>query len=188
MLCLKCGYDLTASESDQCPECGQTFDRRLPSTYRSWRRWLQALIGLGLSIVIVAVEVGGFWLALNINYRDDRHVALATCLAVGVIAALLAAGFAAWNRSWWGRIPLLFVGALSGWAGLFLGSEMYYRVWQMMPHPPEEAYADTAPFGVLLGGWFPGGLFVAVAFVACLLVVTAMRKAAEQRFASRMES
>ena len=184
MLCLKCGYDLAATESDQCPECGRVFDRTRPSTYRTWRRGPQGLIGLGASIAIVAVAVAGFWIALKIDYGVDRHAAMATCIAVGVVAALLAAGLAAWNLSWWWRIPLLFVGALSGWVGLFLGSEMYFRVWQAMPDPPDEAFADTAPLGVLLGGWLPGGLFVGVAFVACLLVTTAMRGAAERRAAA----
>lgn len=181
MLCLTCGYDLAATESDRCPECGRVFDRTRPSTYRTWRRGPQGLIGLGFSIAIAAVAVAGFWFTLNLDYADDRHVAMAANLSVGVVAALLAAGLAAWNRSWWGRIPLLLVGALGGWVGLFLGSDMYYRVWQAMPDPPDEAFADTAPFGVLLGGWIPGGLFVAVSFVVCLIAVRAMRSAAERR-------
>ena len=188
MLCLKCGYDLAATESDRCPECGRVFDRTRPSTYRTWRRGPQGLLGLGCSIAIAAVAATGFWFTLNFDYADDRHAAMAANLSVGVVAALLAAGLAAWNRSWWGRIPLLFVGALSSWVGLFLGSEMYYRVWQAMPDPPDEAFADTAPLGVLLGGWLPGGLFVAVAFVACLLTVSAMRRTLEHRNSHRLRS
>lgn len=50
MRCLSCGYALEGLTEDQCPECGQSFDARDPSTYDSrppflfWRFWTPGIL------------------------------------------------------------------------------------------------------------------------------------------------
>ena len=60
---------------------------------------------------------------------------------------------------------LLFIGVIAFWAGLFIGSDAGYRAWQAIPDPPQEAYADTAPLGALIAGWFPGSIFCGIVFL-----------------------
>lgn len=101
-------------------------------------------------------------------YGDSHHAAFRSIFGIGAALGVIAAVSAARNRSWFGRIPLLLTGTLCVWAGLFLASEKYFRVWQASPNSPDEAYADTAPLGALLAGWIPGGLFVGAVFAAGL--------------------
>jgi hypothetical protein len=108
--------------------------------------------------------------------EHSRRAAFLTVLGIGLSCGVAAAGLAAWNRSWLGRIPLLMVGVLSVWLGLFLGSEKYFRVWQSMPDPSDEAYADTGPIGALLLGWLPGLIVVAASFAAFLVVAVILRR------------
>jgi hypothetical protein len=169
-LCLRCGHDLSNSGSGRCSECGRDFDPADPASFRSWRRGPQVALGFGGAVLIPLVAAGGLAAAWRIDFGTQRHAAFATLLAVGVAFALLAATAAAWNRSWWGRVPLLLAGTLCGWSGLFLASEKYFRVWQAMPDAPSEAFADTAPIGALLAGWIPAGLLVLFAFAVLLLV------------------
>ncbi|MFZ4575619.1 MAG: hypothetical protein ACOYN0_14585, partial [Phycisphaerales bacterium] len=88
----------------------------------------------------------------------------------GLIAAFSAALLAALIRSWPGWIPLLTVGAVCFWASLVLGSDRYYRIWQSIPNPPEEAYADSGVAGALVLGWLPSVIVELVLFGVCLLV------------------
>ena len=81
-------------------------------------------------------------------------------LAIATIASIVA------GLSRGVLVPVIFliVGVLSFWAGLFIGSEIGYQVWQGIPDPPPEAFADTFPMGALFAGWIPAGVYCAATF------------------------
>ena len=142
-----------------------------PTTFETRRRGLQAFLGVGLAFMIGIAAIIGFWAALMPDYGYSRHAAFLTVLGIGLLAGVATATLAASNRSWWGRVPLLLVGIICVWLGLFLGSEKSFRVWQSMPNPPDEAFADTGPIGALLLGWLPGSIVVGVVFGLSWLVL-----------------
>jgi hypothetical protein len=137
-------------------------------------------MGIGFAVLISVVAIAGFWGAMLSGYGGSRHTAFATILGIGLVCGVTAAVLAATNRSWLGRVPLLLVGVLCVWLGLFLGSDKYFRVWQSQPNPPDEAFVDTAPMGALLAGWLPGSIVVCVAFAISLLIVAMMRRGGQR--------
>lgn len=184
MYCLSCRYGLAGLSGGPCPECGRPFIATDPKTWSPHRHrsLFQGLIGLGFSILLFAVMIGLFSLLFNLNYGTDHFSAFYTLgLGGGVGLALVAAILAAVNRSWWGRVPILLVGILAVWVGLFLGSEKYFRVWQAAPNPPDEAFADTGPMGALFAGWIPGFFVVILLFLPCWLVIGLIRKRSDHR-------
>jgi hypothetical protein len=82
----------------------------------------------------------------------------------GCLIAAIASFFAARKSGCLLPCVLLALGTVAFWAGLFIGSDFGYRVWQSMPDPPDEAFSDSAPAGALLFGWFPGGVFCVLVF------------------------
>ena len=166
ILCLSCEYNLVATGSGRCPECGQQFDPGDPSTFATHRRRSQAIRGIVLAIGLGGAAYGLLRWSWDWPYGNSHSAAFLSILGIGATLGVIAALSAARNRSWLGRIPLLLMGTLCVWAGLFFASEKYYRVWQASPDPPNEAYADTGPLGALLGGWVPGGLLVGAVFGA----------------------
>lgn len=169
MNCLTCEYRLAGLDSDRCPECGRRFDPADSSTFDAHRRGPRALVGFGLAILVLGLAVLGLWLTVPLQGLQSRFVAFWLVFGVGLALGFAAAVLAGWNRSWLGRIPLLFVGTIAVWAGLALGHDKYYRVWQAMPNAPDEAYSDAGPSGTLIAGWIPGGILVVAMFVPALL-------------------
>jgi hypothetical protein len=184
MLCRSCDYDLAATGTGRCPECGRAFDPGNPSTFETRRRATQAILGVVLAIGLGFAAYGLLRWSWAWPYGDSHHAAFRSIAGVGATLGVIAAILAVRNRSWLGRIPLLLVGTLSAWAGLFFASEKYFRVWQASPDPPAEAFADTGPMGALLGGWIPGGVLVGAAFAAGLLVLAWHRRRASPRWRS----
>ncbi len=184
MFCRACQYELGGLEAGRCPECGRRFDPVDPKSFRRRRSGPVWLMGIGFACVVGLVAILGFWAALLPDYGGSRHAAFGVLLAIGLVGGVTAAVLGAMNRSWLGRVPLLFIGVLCVWLGLFLGSEKYFRVWQSMPDPPDEAFTDTAPLGALLAGWIPGAVLVGFVFAASLLVVGAWR-GRERRMSDR---
>ena len=183
MYCRSCRYGLAGLSMGPCPECGRPFS---PADPRTWsphrhRSLFQGLIGLGLSVVLFLGMGGLFWLLFGLNYGTDHFSAFIALSLGGVGLALVAAVLAAVNRSWWGRAPILLVGILAVWVGIFLGSEKYFRVWQSIPNPPDEAFADTGPMGALIAGWMPGILVVTILFLPCWLVMGLIRSRTDHR-------
>ena len=82
----------------------------------------------------------------------------------GLAGSFVLATTAAWSRGFLIPLILLPVSVLSFWSTIFLGSDMGYRAWQQIPNPPDEAYSDAAPAGLLILGWIPGGMFCALIF------------------------
>ena len=80
-----------------------------------------------------------------------------------IIATALSVGASRLNRLTL-RIILLALGGLVLWAGLFMAADSGYRLWQNIPHPPEEAFSDTGPIFFLLAGWLPSALFILAVF------------------------
>ncbi|MCP4835225.1 MAG: hypothetical protein GY895_10730 [Phycisphaera sp.] len=123
----------------------------------------------------LVIGILAMWTALSMDFGTDRFAALWTLFGVGFGVALLACILAAVNRSWLGRIPLLLVGILALWAGLLLGSDGYFRVWQAMPNPPDEAFSDSGPSFLLIVGWIPGTIGIIILFLPCLLAAEVIR-------------
>lgn len=184
MYCPSCQYDLSRIDSRRCPECGRPFNPADPTTFDARRRGSQAILGIGLALVIGSAVILGFWAAWKPNYGYSRHAAFLTMFGIGLFAAIATAILAGRNRSWLGRVPLLLVGILSVWLGLFLGSEKGFRVWQSMPNPPDEAFADTAPMGALLLGWLPGAVIVGAVFGLSRLVFGLYRRSGRPKIPS----
>lgn len=176
MHCLHCGYRLIGLEAGPCPECGRRFDPAVPSSFDSKRPWPQGLAGIGLAILVAGVAFVGFLLVVPLRGLESRFVAFWLVAGIGLTAGIAAAVLAGWNRSWLGRVPLLLVGTVVGWAGLFLGHDKYYRVWQAMPNPPDAAYSDAGPVGTMVAGWIPGGLLVIAVFIPSWLLFASRRK------------
>jgi uncharacterized membrane protein HdeD (DUF308 family) len=170
MYCRSCKYELPGLDKKRCPECGTPFDPADPRTFETRRRGPQAILGIGLALVIGVAVILAFRAALMPDYGYSRHAAFLAIFGIGLFGGVATAVLAARNRSWFGRIPLLLVGILSVWLGLFLGSDKGFRVWQSMPDPPDEAFADTAPIGALILGWLPGAIIVGAVFgISCLV-------------------
>jgi hypothetical protein len=176
--CLDCDFDLNATTTGRCPECGRAFDPASPRTFASRSRRGHALRGLLHAVVLAAVAFGFLRWSWEWPYADAHKAAFRTIFGIGAALGVVAALLAARNRSWFGRIPLLLVGTLCVWAGLFFASEKFFRVWQASPDPPDEAFADTGPLGALLAGWIPGGLLVLVVFAAGRLFFAWRRRVA----------
>lgn len=176
MHCLDCEYRLQGLDAVRCPECGRDFDPADASTFGARRRGPRALVGFGLAILVLGLTVLGLWLTVPLEGLQSRVFAFWLVFGVGLAMGFAAAVLAGWNRSWFGRVPLLFVGTIAVWAGLALGHDKYYRVWQAMPNAPDEAYADAGPSGTLIAGWIPGGILVVAMFVPSWLLFASRRK------------
>ncbi|MEC7716380.1 MAG: hypothetical protein VYC98_01125 [Planctomycetota bacterium] len=82
----------------------------------------------------------------------------------GLALSFVMATAAAWSRGFLIPLILLLISVLSFWITIFLGSDLGYRAWQQIPNPPDEAYSDAAPAGLLILGWIPGGMFCSLVF------------------------
>ena len=82
----------------------------------------------------------------------------------GLAISFVMATAAAWSRGFLIPLILLLISVLSFWITIFLGSDLGYRAWQQIPNPPDEAYSDAAPAGLLILGWIPGGMFCSLVF------------------------
>ena len=178
MFCRSCRYGLWGIPSGPCPECGRPFSPHDPRSYvqHSHPVLFQVLIGLGCSVLLVVVMAGLFWLVFGLNYGGSRFTALNSLAATGLLVSLVSGVLAAINRSWWGRVPIFLVGILGVWFGLFLGSEKYFRVWQTIPNPPDEAFSDSGPMVFLFAGWVPGVVVMGILFPPCWLVAALIRR------------
>ena len=180
MYCAACGYPLSTTVDGvdrRCTECGRPYDPDDRWTWETRRRPPRALVGIGATIVLAAAIVGWIALALRFDYGHDFTTAVWWFLTMGAILALTAVVLAVRNRSWWGRVPLLGAGVLAGWAGLAMGVDHGFRVWQSGPNPPDEAFVDGAQ-GVVafLTGWIPASIVVAVLFLGLLPVASGRRR------------
>ena len=82
----------------------------------------------------------------------------------GLTVAFITSTAAAWGRSFTLPLLLLPIGIIAFWGTAFLGSDLGFRAWQSIPNPPDEAYSDAAPAGLMILGWIPGGMFCFVVF------------------------
>ena len=183
MYCRSCRYGLSGLPAGPCPECGRPFSPHDPKSYvrHPWRALFQGLIGLGLAIPLFGALILLNWFIFAWDHGTDRHAAFLAHVWGGLGLAFVAVILAAINRSWLGRLPLLMVGILAVWVGLFMGSDKYFRVWQSDPNATQEAYADTGPMGALIAGWLPGGMVVFMLYLPCWLVVALIRRRTDLR-------
>jgi len=156
IFCRFCHYDLRSVLSESCPECGRTFDVTKPKTFSTMGKAPSFLLSLLVVFMLGIVAFFSLWsVAFTLSYGIDRYLAFwgifGTALAFGIVAGILAA----LKRFLLIRISSIVIGVLCIWAGLFLASDKFYRVWQAMPNASAEAYSDSAPAGVLVLGWIP---------------------------------
>ncbi len=97
---------------------------------------------------------------------------------IGVLLATAFSLYAGKARGWLLPLLCLMVGILSFWVTLFIGSEVGYQMWQKVPNPPDEAFADTFPMGALLIGWLPGCLYCGFLFGIMKSIVLLVSKRA----------
>ena len=70
----------------------------------------------------------------------------AGCVLAGVLSLIA-------TRCRWLSATLLLATAICiFWSSLLFGLEIGFRAWQAIPNPPEEAYSDSGPSIVLVGG------------------------------------
>lgn len=162
--CRSCFYDLRTVFSGSCPECGRSFDPADPKTFTTLGKAPSLFVGLLLVIGLAVIAFFSIGFAFNLNYVPERHLAFWVIFGIGLTPGITAGILAALNRFLLVRIAMMFVGIFSVWAGLFLASDKFYRVWQATPSASPEAYADTGPMGALLAGWIPGTVFVGIIY------------------------
>jgi hypothetical protein len=101
----------------------------------------------------------------------DHHTTFAVIYGAGLLLAIgLAAAAARPSRVW---IRVLGLAASIGllWFALLLATHMHYGVWQSMPDPPEEAFADGAKLvTALVAGWLPALPICGAAFLVSWLL------------------
>lgn len=180
MYCAGCGYQLSESVDAverRCSECGRPFDPSEPRTWEKRRHPPRLVLGLVSAFLLLVLGLGGVFLAMQPIYGHDYTRASMSIAGVGFLGALVAVLLAVRNRSWWGRIPLLGVGVLLGWAGIAMGVDHGFRVWQSAPNPPDEAFADGAKaMFAVLAGWLPSGVVVGIVFAVLLPFFSGMRR------------
>ena len=124
-----------------------------------------------------AAVVGWIAVAIRFDYGYDYTTAFAWFVTVGAAIALVAVIAAVRNRSWWGRVPLLGAAVFAGWAGIALGVDHGFRVWQSGPNPPDEAFADGAQgMAALFAGWIPASIVVGIVFLVLLPIASGRRR------------
>ncbi|GMU38620.1 MAG: hypothetical protein KJ057_03975 [Phycisphaerae bacterium] len=113
-VCLECGYDLTGSVSDRCPECGIYFSRRELSEYinslklelrvlRSVNDWIKAgfwLALIALACLVLGWVVGRMYVPLISPLGRLMACVFALpgfCLSLSVIRVYR---LPAWSRQW----------------------------------------------------------------------------------------
>lgn len=175
MYCQSCRHHLSGLASESCPECARPFDPADPATFdvrplasRS-KHPLALAIGVGCAAAVGTASGLGFNLAWNASHATSPQDALHTFLWIGFAGSFVTALIAALSRSWLAWIPLLAMGIVCFWASLFLGTAQYDQVWQSIPNPPVEAYADSGPLFILVLGWIPATVVELVLFGVCLL-------------------
>ena len=130
--------------------------------------------GVGKNPIIVAVgcllssvaSVYAVRLASLKGYIAQPYVA-SLHLLVGVVACIGCAMLTHRVAGWRGRLAFAAAGVLGMWVAVFLGVATHFDVWQGMPAPPSEAYADGAQLvASVVGGWIPGLLVYGLSLTA----------------------
>ena len=92
-------------------------------------------------------------------------------LAVGIPLCVTAGILAQRTRFHTARALYVLGGIFAFWVALAVGTMTYFDVWQAMPEPPEEAYADGAALtGTLIAGWLPGAFLLGFTYLATWIV------------------
>ena len=180
MHCADCGYLLDSStdrRGGRCPECGRPFDPEDRRTWERRRRPPRKFMGFVASVAVLATAVLGIGIALQSDFAHDYDSAFAAIAGIGLSVGLVGVVMAVRNRDWWGRISILGASVLSTWAGIAMGVDHGFRVWQSAPNPPDEAFADGAKaMFAVLAGWLPSGVVVGIVFAVLLPFLSGMRR------------
>lgn len=134
-------------------------------------------MGLGIAVGLLLVVVGWIAVAIRFDYGYDFLIAAVSFIGIGFAISASAVFAAVRNRSWVGRLPILGTAVLAGWAGIAMGVDHGFRVWQRGPNPPDEAFADGAQGMVaMFAGWIPSAVVVAIMFLILLPFASGRRR------------
>ena len=127
------------------------------------------LAAVGCLLTSIAL-VGAARLASLQGHIAQPYVA-SVHLLVGVVACVGCAILTHRAVGWRGRLAFAAAGVLGIWFAVFLGVATHFDVWQRMPAPPSEAYADGAQLvATVVGGWIPGLLVYGLSLAATCAV------------------
>ena len=134
-------------------------------------------MGFVASVAVLGTAVLGIGIALRSDFTHDYDSAFAAIAGIGLSVGLVGVVMAVRNRDWWGRIPILGASVLSTWAGIAMGVDHGFRVWQAAPDAPDEAFADGAQgMMAFVAGWIPASFFVGLAFLVLLPFTSGRRR------------
>ena len=69
-----------------------------------------------------------------------------------------------------GSVLLLIVCVLFVWGSLLGGVGAWFTTWQTMPNAPDDAFNDTGIIGIMLIGWLPAKIYIAITFATARLI------------------
>ena len=108
MYCLKCDYILDGLKRNECPECGRTFYREVPGTYRRKhsKRFLRPIILSALVVGILGATAWGIW--SKVQVQSEQEIRIRHEKALESLRWMGADDFPLVGRGvWWGHIRLV---------------------------------------------------------------------------------
>ncbi len=138
--CLHCGYDLTGSVSDRCPECGHAFSRK-------------------------EIEREAYALKTQLRQLDTVNDCVRIGFRLGVIGSALVVPTVLFKwTGWWGAALGSVAGIVCGVAAFFLGLTVLRLA--RLPAWARQRLPTPVNYGMAYGAVFLGVILVAL--VVCL--------------------
>jgi hypothetical protein len=136
-----------------------------------------------ISAACMVVSFGLIWLTRQVSLYGlvNQTIVAPLHLLIGAFGCTWCAVITLKSEGWLGRIALGISGVCTLWFSLFVGVATHFDVWQAIPNPPSEAFADGAQLiGSVLVGWVPG-VFL---YFSALATAWAIRRLRSRREAS----
>ena len=124
-------------------------------------------VGTAVICVLVSCALVSAARLASLNGHIEQPCVALVHFLLGAVACIGCAILSLRAAGWWGRVTMAAAGVLTMWFAVFLGTVTHFDVWQAMPNPPSEAYADGAQLiACVVGGWIPGVLLYGCALAA----------------------
>ena len=116
-------------------------------------------VGTAAICVLVSCALVSAARQASINGQIEQPNVALVHFMLGAVACIGCAILSLRAVGWWGRVTMAAAGVLAMWFAVFLGTVTHFDVWQAMPNPPSEAYADGSQLiACVVVGWIPGVL------------------------------